>query len=268
MRIGVESEWQGTASNELSAIVLTKNSERRLAECLGSIRELAAEIIVFDQGSTDQTIQISEKFGARVISRESDVITRRGFGVLRREAVSEARADWVFMLDSDEVISPGLARSVRHALASPHPHSGYRVYTIGIAFGKQRRLLSGYSAFPRLFQKDHIDFDDHKVHEGFTLRNGTLGLLNGTLLHYTYDNWSDLLRKVDLYSELLSQELKREDVSFVKEMIAVGKSLYWALVMQRGIADGPMGVRIAFAGALTRTIAYDKAREKWISKHQ
>jgi glycosyltransferase involved in cell wall biosynthesis len=231
-----------------------------------SIRDLVSEIVVVDQASQDGTIEVCEKFNAKIVKMDRDAISRVGFGVLRNIAISTTRTDWVMMIDSDEVVSEQLASDIRVALKSKGPCAGYRVNTIGIAFGKPRRALSGYSAYPRLLRKGFVTFDTHRVHEGFVIRSGVLGQLAGPLLHYTYDSWSDVLRKVNLYSNLHAQELGKDNCAVDQEFISVGKSLFWSLFMQRGLADGIVGLKIALAGARTRMIAYDKARKRWLSK--
>jgi glycosyltransferase involved in cell wall biosynthesis len=90
----------------ISVVVLTKNEEEHLPFCLASAL-WAEELLVFDSGSTDRTVAIAERFGARVLVHPFDDFARQ-----RNRAQAAARYDWVLHLDADERVSPELAREV------------------------------------------------------------------------------------------------------------------------------------------------------------
>ena len=94
----------------ISATILVKNAQDTLRECLDSLREFD-EIILLDNGSSDETLTIARKFNAtygNLVIHTSGFI---GFGALKNLAVSYARNDWIFSIDSDEVLeSATLAR--------------------------------------------------------------------------------------------------------------------------------------------------------------
>jgi tetratricopeptide (TPR) repeat protein len=99
----------------LSLVMIARNEARCLARCLQSIRAVVDEIVVADTGSTDDTVKIAGKFGARV-PRFTWI---NDFAAARNFALDQARGDWILVLDADETASEALAREVREFIAGP-----------------------------------------------------------------------------------------------------------------------------------------------------
>ena len=97
----------------LTVVVITRDAGGQLAECLTSAA-FAAELIVVDSGSRDDTVEIARRFGARVITQ-----TWLGYGPQKNFAVAQAAHDWVLCLDVDERVSPELERAIRSAMREP-----------------------------------------------------------------------------------------------------------------------------------------------------
>src|SRR5580692_6797465 len=87
----------------ISLCMIVKNEERVLARCLHSAASLAGEIIVVDTGSTDATLEIAARYGAKVISFD---FTRPDFAAARNQALAHASGRWILTLDADETLEP------------------------------------------------------------------------------------------------------------------------------------------------------------------
>ncbi len=98
----------------VSLCMIVKNEEDNLADCLRSVGDFAAEIIVVDTGSTDRTVEIAESFGAKVY--HFDWID--DFAAARNESLRHAGGEWIFWLDADDRISPQNLRRLKQAVAS------------------------------------------------------------------------------------------------------------------------------------------------------
>ena len=92
----------------LSVVLATRNEEANLAKCLESVRQLADEIVVADERSTDKTVEIAKKYGAKIIS----VPHQENFHITKNIAIDAAKGEWILQLDADEVISPELAKEI------------------------------------------------------------------------------------------------------------------------------------------------------------
>lgn len=98
----------------LSAAIVCKNNDDTIGRTLESIRPLCAEIVALDSGSTDGTIPLLERFGARV-----ERVAWRGHIATKQAALEACTQPWVLCIDSDESLEPDLIASIRAALASP-----------------------------------------------------------------------------------------------------------------------------------------------------
>ena len=105
----------------LSFCMIARNEESELAACLDSVRDLAAELIVVDTGSTDRTPAIAAAYGARVVPFD---FTVADFAAARNCAIDHARGEWILMLDADERLDPAGAPEIRKLLAE-NRNAGY-----------------------------------------------------------------------------------------------------------------------------------------------
>ena len=103
------------STNQLSLAMIAKNEARCLARCLKSIRPAVHEIVVVDTGSTDQTVNIAEDFGAKVF--HFDWIN--DFAAARNFALEQATGEWILVLDADEHASGLLVAEIRKFIAGP-----------------------------------------------------------------------------------------------------------------------------------------------------
>src|SRR3989344_5061696 len=96
--------------SKISVIILTKNSEQELADCIESIGELADEIIVVDDGSTDRTLELAKHLGART---EILKLPKKDFSEMRNFGLKKAKNKWILYVDVDERISSDLKESIK-----------------------------------------------------------------------------------------------------------------------------------------------------------
>jgi glycosyltransferase involved in cell wall biosynthesis len=94
--------------------MIVRDAERDLPLCIESVRGALDEIVIADTGSTDNTIEIARKLGARVIS----VPWENDFARARNLSLAEVTADWVLSMDADERLDPAAARRLPALLAN------------------------------------------------------------------------------------------------------------------------------------------------------
>ena len=92
----------------LSGVVTTLDNAATLDECLASLA-FCDEIVVLDSGSTDATVAIAERHGARVHTQAF-----AGYSAQKQAALDLAQHDWALLLDADEfLLEAGRAVIVR-----------------------------------------------------------------------------------------------------------------------------------------------------------
>lgn len=230
----------------LSIVIVAKNEARNIVDCVRSAR-FADEIVVLDSGSTDGTPELARAEGAKV-STTSDW---PGFGPQKNRALALATGDWAFSLDADEIITQSLRESILAAVRSPGAHQAFAVDRTSSYCGQVIRH-AGWSPdwIVRLFRRDAARFSDDLVHER-VLVQGSVGRLQGDLLHRSFPDFESVLDKVNRYSTAGARALA-ERGKRASPAKAVGHGL-WAFlrtyVLQRGFLDGAMGLALAVSNA-------------------
>ncbi len=187
----------------ISVAIITLNEERNIRACLESVK-WADEIVVCDSGSTDRTLAIAAEYGARTFQDPW-----RGFAAHKNLAVERTLHPWVFVLDADERVTPALQHEVEAVLADPGTPDGYLVPRRSYFLGQWIRGCGWYpDETIRLFRRDRGRFAERSVHEAVVVE-GRVGRLKAPLEHFTYDSISAFLQRMDRYSTLAAEELRR-----------------------------------------------------------
>jgi glycosyltransferase involved in cell wall biosynthesis len=197
----------------LTVAIIALNAAGQIGPCLASVG-FADEVLVVDSGSSDDTVEIARRHGARIETKEW-----LGFGRQKQYAVSAARNEWVLCLDVDERVTERLARSIREALASRR----YRAYRLARRNRFLGRWLAHGEGYPdwtvRLFHRAHAGWSNDEVHEA-VLTTAKVGRLEGDLLHDSAEDVATYMAKQNRYTSLHAQALYRQGV----------RAGYWRLI--------------------------------------
>ncbi len=187
---------------KISCVIITYNEEENLAECLKSV-SWCDEIIVVDSGSTDKTVEIAEKFGAKVFKKNFT-----GYGEQKQYAVSLASNDWIFSIDADEVVSNELKKNILNRFSSKlNLPDGFLMHRRLIFLGKEFKYgRESKELILRLFNKQSGSFNSAKVHETVELK-GRVEKLDGILFHNSYKNLEQYFQKFNDYTSKAADEL-------------------------------------------------------------
>jgi glycosyltransferase involved in cell wall biosynthesis len=228
--------------NKLSIIIITKNESQNIADCINSAN-FADEIIVLDSKSSDDTVSISKKLGAKVFIR-----SWRGYGAQKNLAIKFCRGDWVLSLDADERISKSLKMEIQTVLKDPK-FSAYAIQRRSYFLSKIIKF-SGWRSDKvlRLFIKGKAMYSNDRVHERLLYKE-KIGFLKGHIIHHSYRNLDSVLNKINLYSQLGALDLKDKKVkSSLKKALLHG---LWAFIrtyfLRLGFLDGREGFILAFS---------------------
>lgn len=220
--------------SKITTIVLTKNEEKNLKECLNSIK-FADEIIVIDDNSTDKTVSIAKERGAIVIEN-----TLATFSEQRNLGLKKASYEWVLFIDADEIIPKDLALEIQKAIE--RPYDGYFILRKDKFLGHDMRFGDlGNVWLLRLAKKDKALWVGD-IHEILKV-NGRTTHLKNSILHSSHENISEFVEKIDNYSTLRALELKKNKVKpflFDVLLFPLGKFTY-LYIFKLGFLDGIYG---------------------------
>jgi glycosyltransferase involved in cell wall biosynthesis len=222
---------------KLSAVVITRNEATRISRCLESVK-WCDETVVVDSGSTDGTVEIARRAGARVISHEWE-----GYGGQKSFAVGQARNDWVLCVDADEVVTPALRSGIEAVLGTP-VHPAYEMARCNRFLGRFLRHGEGYPDWNlRLFDRRHARWSDDLVHE-HVRAGGTIGRVAGDLLHESAQSLHVYLEKQNAYTTLQARQLHEQGVrpSVLKLVFSPPVRFFKFYVARLGFLDGVPGL--------------------------
>lgn len=248
--------------NKLSVIVITYNEEANIRDCLKSV-SWADEIVVVDSMSTDKTVEICGEFNAIVIQRPFE-----GYGRMRNIALAQCFHDWVLALDADERVSDELRRSILKVMKGAEADA-YLIARRSHFLGRRIRYCGWYpDERPVLFNRSKMKYSEQLVHESVEVA-GTIGRLNGDILHYPFRDLRQYFRKMDRYSSLRAEEMQKDGKRFgIHHLIVNPLAMFFRMyVAKLGFLDGKVGLILSLLyGYYYTMIKYVKLWEKQSGK--
>lgn len=178
--------------NKISGIIIAKNAENLIADCIDSL-SFCEEIIVVDNRSEDRTKEIAEKMGAKVFVHKS-----HDFSEARNIGLKKASEEWVIYVDSDERVTKELASEIKSKVSLEN----FSAFTV-----KRKNFYLGNYEWPyiekieRFFKKDKLAGWTGDLHESPVVQ-GSIGELDGYLLHYTHRDLTSMLEKTIAWSRI------------------------------------------------------------------
>lgn len=240
----------------ISAVVLVKNSEATLEKTLTSLSEFN-DVVVYDNGSTDDSIRIAKKFtNVNLIKGEF-----LGFGRTKNAAASYAANDWILIIDSDEVVDEELLEILKKKELDKNC-----VYRLNFrAFYKTievKRCGWNNQKIKRLYNKNVTSYNEKDVHEDIVTNGLRVENLDGNVEHYSYQSISQFIAKADVYSTLFAKNnVGKKSSSPAKAFLNAAYSFFRTYVLKKGFLDGYVGLVIAVSHAVTNFYKYVKLYE-------
>ena len=190
-------------AESLSVVVTTYNSADTLEACLASVA-WADDLVVLDSGSTDATVAIAQRHGARVHTQPF-----AGYSAQKQAAIDLARQRWVLLLDSDEALPPAAAARVRQTLEAPG-FAGYQLWRREWVFWRWQPQRARLNHYVRLFDRERARMSGHSVHESVRV-DGPVAVLDVVLDHYGEPDIAGRVDKANRYSSLqAAEDLRRQ----------------------------------------------------------
>ena len=249
---------------KISVAIATFNEEKNIADCLDSIRELADETVVVDGSSTDKTVEIAQKYGAKVIVTDNPPI----FHINKQKAIDACTSEWILQLDADERVTSELGDEILNIVKSKTEFNGFWIPRRNYFLGRYLTKGGQYPDYTlRLYRKGKGRLPCRSVHEQAEVK-GKVGFLKNDLLHLADPNFSRYLVRFDRYTSLIVDEMAQSKVKlnlFTVMNYMVFKPLRWFLLTyfrHTGFVDGFPGFVFSLFSGLRFMVAYIKYWEK------
>lgn len=229
---------------KISAIVLTRNEERNIKDCLASL-SWADEMLVVDSGSTDGTRVLAEKQGARVVTHPFT-----NFSAQRNFAMSQVTGEWVLFIDADERVTPELAGEMTEVLKGSAPLGVYAIPRHNYFFCKRLRFGDSREDAPvRFFPRQHVTWSQ-PVHEVIAT-DLPVQKLRSPLLHYSTCDLAHYQQKIREYVPLELEMMRAKGLrpSFLKAIFIPPLKFIQLYFCRLGIFDGLVGFQYALLSA-------------------
>jgi len=246
-----------SAKLPLSLVVITRDAAADIADCVASA-SFAADVLVVDSGSRDDTVELARRSGARVIEREWT-----GFGPQKQFATTEAANDWVLCIDADERVSPELAASIAALFAAGSPRA------CAYAIARRNRFLGCWLAhgegYPdwtiRLFDRRRAHWSDDVVHER-VIAKGPVKRLARDLMHASAESLDAYIAKQNRYTSLQAAALHANGSKAGAMHLALSPLARFVrfYVLKLGFLDGAAGFAHISIGLFASFLKYAKLR--------
>ena len=249
----------------LSVMVMTKNEEKNISECLESVA-WAKDIIVLDDCSTDRTQEIARRYTEHIVERKMDIEGRH-----RNYGYSLAKENWILSLDADERVSPELAEKIKKIVTQGSLTHGSltQASTSHTGFSVPRKNYIGSywiqhggwypSGQLKLFRKGTFRYQEDEVHP-LAISEGSWEDLKEDIIHYSYKNFEDFVSK-------LNNQSTREATKWIR----TGRNMPFGIAcwrtidrffrnyfFKKGYKDGFIGFMLAIFASLYQILSYAK----------
>lgn len=216
--------------------MITKNAEELLGRSLASTKPVADEVVIVDDGSTDQTLSVAKQYGARIYTHyEPDLGKQKAY------ALSRARGEWALVLDADELLSPQLQKEIKTLMGKRRDeNNGYCIPYQNHFLGKPLRYGGENYAMVRLVKKSYATFFPSLVHERLTVKGNKIGKLRGKIYHYSYRSLGQVFRKFTDYALREAREKKKKGIKTnLLHVFTYPVHMFWSrFITDRGYKDG------------------------------
>jgi glycosyltransferase involved in cell wall biosynthesis len=244
------------ASPSISLIVITRDEEEHIAQCLKSAVSFCSEMIVVDSFSTDRTAEIAEALGARVIRREFTDYVRQ-----KQIALDHASGDWVLLLDADEQATYELGREIEKTVKSGHPADGYRVQRVLYHLGHYYTRPIYRDRPVRLFRRAQGYIGGVDPHDKVVV-SGRVARLNAPILHFSYRDVSDHVATMNRFSSRAAEEIQPTALVALKMLGHPLWRFFNFYILRGGFRDGGRGLYAAMSAAFYVFLKYAKVYER------
>jgi len=245
-------------SPPVSVYILTFNNERTIKSCLKSIVSHAAEVVVLDSGSTDDTLRLCRDYGVRLYHQDW-----AGYRDQYQKAADLTKNKWIMFADADEIVPEALWKELKSAILSDNnTYDGYIAPRANFFLG--RWIQHGGWASDReirIYKRDKGHWEGG-LHAKIVV-DGPIKILRGKYLHFPYRDIAEQVETLNRYSDVASKDMFEQGKHFggIYTFARALFRFFKEYILKRGFMDGFPGFYIASANAFYVLTKYAKLWE-------
>lgn len=225
----------------LSVAIITFNEEKKIEKTLKAVSDMTNDIVIVDSFSQDKTIDIAEKYGARVFSEKW-----KGYGAQKNSAIEKCKNKWILLIDADEVVSEDLKQEL-YKIVNENNDIVYEINRCSICFGKEIKY-GGWSKdyVVRLFKKGSGQLDNAVIHEKF-ITDYKIKRIDQKLYHYTYLDLEEYFSKFNKYTTAgaIRRNNRNKKATLLSIIFNPIFKFFKMYILKLGILDGLHGFILA-----------------------
>lgn len=227
--------------NNISVVIISFNAEKTIRPVLQAASCLSEDIVVVDNGSTDQTKAICKEYQANFYHMDW-----RGYGAQKNYANSLAKSEWIISIDADEVMSEKLINELK--TQSLDMNFVYSIPFVNSYCGKLIKFGRWQNErHVRLFPRSKVNWNEEAVHEGLSYDGMGVYLLKHNIIHYSMASKSEHIAKAKLYAQMGAQRMhaQQKKAGLIKRFINPVFRFVMDYLVFFGFLDGKLGFQIA-----------------------
>jgi len=240
---------------KVSACIISFNEEKKIEACLKSLVDVVDEIIVLDSCSSDKTVEIAAKYTDKIY-------TQKFLGHIEQKnlAVSKASNDWILSLDCDERLSETLKNTIIDLIPKIEQYDAYKmarktyyVYRwLNHCWYPDRKI--------RLFNRKKAQWGGVNPHDKVVVEGDNILVVNGDILHYSFDSVSAHIQTLDKFTEIGAEEIlrRRKPVNLLSPFTHALWTFIRMYILRRGFLDGLAGLVASVLSFMHVYIKYSK----------
>ena len=221
----------------LTVAIIAHNEQDRLPKTLAQIQDIAAEIVLINSCSTDNTVAVAQSFGAKVFTEEF-----KGYVEQKNSLIPKCTQDWILFLDADEVVNDELKAAIVKAIAAGTAQA-YEMNRLTFYLGKLLKHAWQPNYRLRLVRRAaHPKWVGEIVHESLAC-DDAVARLPGYIIHYSYRDVNDHFERTIRYAKMSAQSyIKRgKKPSLAKIIFSPVFSFIKLYFIKLGFLDGRAG---------------------------
>ena len=245
---------------KFSVNIICYNEATNIRDCLESVR-WADEIVVVDSHSTDGTAAICREYGALVHQEDF-----KGYGKIRNIAIEKSSHDWILSLDADERVTPELKEEILRELERGPAADAYAIPRKSYFLGRWIWSCGWYPDYrsTQLFHRKAGQYTEVLNDDHFELNAGSRkGYLKNHILHYTYKDIDHYLTKMERYTTLKAEQMKKDGRKFSPHQLVTHPAFMFfkMYILRRGFMQGKVGLILSLLYMYYTFLKYAKLWE-------